>query len=159
MPLVRDRQSNFIRFIYTLGAIILLIAALLLILEWPYAKELFGLGLFLEIIVFILSIIEPKNSNIKTNSTYSDSTEFVKPKFTLDLTSKSKNTSEDGHLVDSIEQLSKITSQLSDTVERMHMNYEDSIVRTGVLEQQIEKLSLQLRKTDEKIKSLNDDKS
>ena len=155
MPLVRDRQSNLIRFIYTLGAIILLIAALLLILEWPYAKELFGLGLFLEIIVFILSIIEPSSSDIKSNHHTQKSSSFEKPKFTLDLKSKPTEQANNQHLIDSIAELSRITSQLSDTVERLHRNNEDSLVRTGAIEQQIEQLAQQVKDTDEKINKLN----
>ncbi len=157
MPLVRERQSNLIRIIYSIGAVILLIASLFFVLEWSYAKELFGLGLFLEIIVFTLTLIEPRAER---------STEEIifKPKNKKPLQSELKdsrfqktNESYDSNLEQSIAKLTNLNEQLAKTLQKVELNYQDNLLRTSQLEQRMEKLQLQIRKTNEQLNKLTEE--
>lgn len=63
MPLVRERQFNLINFLYSIGTVILLVAALFMVLEWEHARTLFGVGLFIEIVVFVISLIDKETED------------------------------------------------------------------------------------------------
>lgn len=62
MPLLRETQSNLMQFLYATGAVVLLVAALFLVMDWDYAQEVFALGILIEILVFIFSVIDPEGA-------------------------------------------------------------------------------------------------
>lgn len=151
MPLVRDGQSNLIRIIYTLGAVILLIASLFFVLEWSYAKELFGLGLFMEIIVFVLSLIEPQKSTGKQEIVFKPK---KSTKFIPDTPTEAHSNSAQHSLEDSISTLTDLNQQLAKSLQKVELNYQDNLLRTSQLEQRMEKLQLQIRQTNEQLKQI-----
>ena len=154
MPLVRDGQSNLIRIIYSLGAVILLIASLFFVLEWSYARELFGLGLFMEIIVFVLSLIEPSSSGRKEEIVFKPKKEV---KFTPLVNEANSRESGAQTLEQSISKLTDLNEQLAKSLQKVELNYQDNLLRTSQLEQRMEKLQLQIRKTNEQLQQLTEE--
>ena len=144
MPLVPERQSNLVRFIYTVGAVILLTASLFYVLEWDYAKELFGLGLFLEIVVFILSLLEPEEKE----ATQTNTAHLAKnQKFQLELPRRT-NKDRYSKTVDTHE------DELLDTLRAVQAEIRQQHQDTVNLEQRMESLHLQLEETQKQLEQL-----
>ena len=55
-----SKTFDFLNFFYGLGAAIILVAALFKFLSWPYAEEIFIIGLTSEAIIFLISAFEWK---------------------------------------------------------------------------------------------------
>lgn len=133
MPLVRERQFNLIHFLYALGTIVLLTAALFVALELDYAKELFAIGLFIEILVFIISLIEPD----KEDKEYSEEIVFPpikssehekKPKFRLKRKSNADKqipleTIQTDEVLETLASIRSTTEQLSRSIQDLQQNY------------------------------------
>lgn len=55
-----SKTFDFLNFFYGLGAAIILVAALFKFLSWPYAEEIYVIGLTSEAIIFLISAFEWK---------------------------------------------------------------------------------------------------
>ena len=60
-----SKSFDYLNFFYGLGAAIILVAALFKFLSWPYAEELFIIGLTSEALIFLISAFEWKSPNIR----------------------------------------------------------------------------------------------
>lgn len=163
MPLVRERQFNLINFLYSLGTVILLVAALFMVLEWEYAKQLFAAGLFIEIVVFVISIIdkEPEELNYSEEIVFPPQAENI-PKKEKTVSKKTEKLSELDDvkaslqdITDSISSLNNTTKDLVNTVSHIQDNYERLIERNSKNKTELELLKEKLDLTYKKLESIN----
>lgn len=129
MPLVRERQFNLIQFLYVVGTIVLLTAALFVALELKYAKELFAAGLFIEILVFIISLID-KDKDEKENTeeiVFPPVKKESKPKFRLkrNAVPETRTVSDDSsEMMETLQSIRTTTEHLARSVDSLQRNYQ-----------------------------------
>lgn len=155
MPLVRERQFNLIHFLYAVGTIVLLAAALFVALELDYAKELFAIGLFIEILVFIISLIEPDKEEKEYSKEIvfppSKSSDAIKKsKFRLKRRSAAdkKNDTESTPTDEVLETLASIkstTEQLALSIQDLQQNYRQLSISTDKNQQDLQELKEKIK--------------
>lgn len=152
--------------LYSSGAIILLIASLFFVMGWDYARVLFGAGLFIEIVVFLISVIDPTSSHTELKE------EIVFPSVSERKHSKeirlnspkqveSTNNTDLRVLTQTIQEMNatvnvllNTTKDLAGTVDHLEQDYGRLAHHSDHHRRELELIQKQLRETAQKIKDI-----
>jgi archaellum component FlaC len=112
-------------FLYGLGAIALLVAALSTVLEWKYARQLFAAGVIVEILVFIVSLIDiPPSESDRTEEIVFPPNQERKNQSDAGVETKSEPESELRQILSSINRLGYSFDELKSSQESLKQGFD-----------------------------------
>ncbi|MBR9860303.1 hypothetical protein GYB22_06060 [bacterium] len=162
MPGLRDRQFNLIHFLYGFGAIVILVAALSTVLEWKYARHLFAAGIIVEIVIFIVSLIDIPPSEIPSTPeiVFPPQDHSTEDSEAQKKTSPEKNNELDKVLSsieglnDSFQLLRRSNQDLNESVQQIKQDYREIKRSTLNFEQSLNTIKSKVDQTSEKVEKL-----
>ncbi len=163
--------KNIMKYVYGIGAAVVIMGALFKIMHWPFASEMLIVGLSTEALIFILSVIEPVHTEKdwsrvfpELDDTEGKGVESVEGLGLYDLLKKSENTDiqtinklDDIDVVDlkeSINNLSEKVREISNSLNVISDDISSSSIHTNSYKKNMESLSFTLKDINAKYNSI-----